>query len=196
MPLLSGACTRAQPWRNHRRSLADGATQNTHLRRADSSRAFYDLKPLCGNQEYYNYTDAAFPASGLSLVFQICGLANTVCVPPYKVAFNRATAIQFIDNGNKGLMCNDTNGVSVPCTGNCEILGEGPPTIGLLDANNAYGGVQVTYFGVPSVGNDNVRDGTHHTGGGGACVCWQPRVRARSGRIGRSPPLHRLRLAP
>ena len=80
-----------------------------------------------------------------------------MCVPPYTVSFNRATAIQFLDDGNQGLMCNSTTGVMVPCTGNCEILGEGPPIISLLDPTNAYTGVQVTYFGVPSVGNDNVR---------------------------------------
>jgi hypothetical protein len=65
-------------------------------------------------------------------MFQICGIANIDCVPPYPVEFNRATAIQFIDSGaNAGQNCTNLLGQTVPCTDNCEVLGEGPPIITL-----------------------------------------------------------------
>ena len=82
--------------------------------------------------------------------------------------FNTATAIQYLgsSNGNAGQTCNDTDGKPQPCTQDCEILGEGPPVITTLDPNDPYGGVQVTYFGVPSVGNMEVRMG----------ICWAARA--------------------
>jgi hypothetical protein len=103
---------------------------------ADIFRAFYDLKPLCDespNGGYYNWTDSNWPDhGGLSLAFQICGTANLQCVPPYPIEFNRATAIQFINSGhNVGQNCTTLAGDTVPCTDDCEVLGEGPPIITL-----------------------------------------------------------------
>lgn len=121
-------------------------------RPADQNFATYDLKSLCQlGGPFYNWTDPTWPASGLSLTFQLCGTANIECIPPYNVLFNRATAVQWLNwNGNAGESCIDVGGVIRPCTGDCEILGEGPPIMSLLDPNDPYGGVTVTYFGVPS----------------------------------------------
>lgn len=118
--------------------------RNPPLQYRSPQFAFYDLLPLCQGA-YYNWTDDGFPNNGVSIIFQICGLSNTVCVPTYTVPFNRATAIQFLDYDGVG-NCTNTDGVQVPCTGNCEILGEGPPIFSVLDPiGDPFGGVSVRH---------------------------------------------------
>ena len=104
---------------------------------------------------FYHYTNAT---TGLDLYFQVCGTANIQCVPQnYNVQYNRGNAVQFIGPPPPaGTMCTNNLGATVPCTGDCEILGEGPPVITPLDPTQTYAGVNVAYYGIPSLGNDAV----------------------------------------
>jgi hypothetical protein len=119
-------------------------------RTTDGSNVFYDLKPLCLGQTPYVYTPAG---DDKTYVFQICGNANVDCIPNYPIEYQRGTAVQFFGSPATG-SCTAKNGSVVPCTQDCEVLGEGPPIISLIDPRYRYEGVNITHYGVPSLNGD------------------------------------------
>ena len=120
---------------------------------ADDYRAYYNLNPLCAGP-YYHFTN---DTTGLDLYFQLCGTADIDCVPVgYNVQYNRGNAVQFIGPApDPPELCVNNLGQVTACTGPCEILGEGPPVIKVLDPAAPYNGVSLSYYGIPSLGNDN-----------------------------------------
>jgi hypothetical protein len=145
-----------------------------HFWHADWTRNFYDLKPLCNGGASYTTPPSA---TGWTIVFQICGMANTVCVPQYEVTYNRGAAVQFLDNivpvnGN----CTNSSGAVQPCTPNCEVIGTGAPIISQLDPTNPAGGVNLSYYSVPENGKDSFQCPPDPLV---SAACWRARARAR-----------------
>lgn len=81
---------------------------------------------------------------------------NENCIPRYPVEFKRGVAVQFFGpQPDPSAMCTDRDtGLLVNCTRDCEVLGTGTPTLTLANPSDSFGGVNLTYYGVPSITGD------------------------------------------
>lgn len=148
-------------WRSRTASVLHQRTACFHSRLhpywhhtvADIFHALYNLKPLCQGNIPYVFDDTE---KNQKYVFQICGNTQPIdCTPPYEVKYQRGVAIQFFGNEPAGnATCVNNEGNPVHCTRDCEVLGVGLPVINLTDPSDPFGGVNVTFTGVPSMPTD------------------------------------------
>lgn len=94
--------------------------------------------------------------TGQQFQLNVCGLTNYKCVPNWPVYDNYGVAVQILSaapSPNPG--CMDTTGATVPCSGQCVVLGTDFFKFALLDETNpATGGVVLSHTGMPPDADD------------------------------------------
>lgn len=122
------------------------------FRTEDYTGARYDLEPMCSDlpfNQYYPYQWTEPGTGGKTYVWNVCGVAPTTCTPTYKVPYNGGSAMQiFNDQPDPNATCYDVYGNQAPCTGSCEVLSVGPPSITLYNPRNDFGGINISHPGV------------------------------------------------
>lgn len=124
------------------------------------------LKDSTGASYSYNlastYTGAAgwdwnvTSPSGTKYSFQLCGYANTLCVPSgYNTFANYGTAVETLASGTPSNgPCIATNGSYVPCTQDCHVLANNAPAWSLINPADGTAGITATYTPAETTSTD------------------------------------------